>query len=319
MAWQDLLEKPDEQVVLPWTGGRTLGQDTRRWEIQGKLPREHGWYAFRITGRKAYLLSLSDPQPDVLKWPVKGYLVGDRIIPDGVQVGPQAKEHGLIDLSIRVHLLDEGLERFVRVSAGRAFEGGPLIYKGQDMPLGPEEEVSSAFLDQRPINAIKSVTPALHVAFHFEHWQRAEAARRRAELERLQREEEERRLQEERRQAIIKQLGDGAGRRAAAAVDFETAARSALAIGNAELLDARKGNRAEMIVKFRMDGRKFECVCCSRTLRIIDSGICLTAHYDDPDFEGGTKGDTWLTLESLPSVIREAIREDRLVVYRHVY
>jgi hypothetical protein len=53
-------------------------------------------------------------------------------------------------------------------------------------------------------------------------------------------------------------------------------------------------------------------------LRIIDSGICLTAHYDDPEFEAGTKGDGFFTLESLPSVIREAQRDGKLVVYRHV-
>jgi len=319
MGWQDLLEKGDEQVVLPWVGGRILCLDTRRWEIQGKLPREHGWYAFRITGRKAYLSAPSEPQQDALKWTTKGYLVGDRVIPDGVQVGPQARENGLIDLSLRVHLLDEGLDRFVRVVAGRAFEGGPLIYKNQDMPMGPEEEVLSAFLENRELDGVKNVTPALQVAFWFERWQKAEAARRREELEKLRREEEERRIKEERRQQIIKQLGDGAGRRAAAAVDFDSAAKAALAVGGAELLDAKRSvNRHEMVVRFRMDGRRFECVCDERTLRIVDSGICLTAHYDDPDFDGGTKGDTWFTLESLPSVIREAIREDKLVVYRRV-
>ena len=49
----------------------------------------------------------------------------------------------------------------------------------------------------------------------------------------------------------------------------------------------------------------------------VDAGICLTAHYDDPDFESGTRGDTLFTLESLPPVIREANGDGVLVVFRH--
>ena len=47
-------------------------------------------------------------------------------------------------------------------------------------------------------------------------------------------------------------------------------------------------------------------------MRIIDSGICLQDHNT------GEKGDTYFTLESLPAVIRQADREGKLVVYRHV-
>ena len=43
------------------------------------------------------------------------------------------------------------------------------------------------------------------------------------------------------------------------------------------------------------------------TLRIIDSGICL----------GHPPRDDLITLESLPSVIREAIDDDLLVILRH--
>jgi hypothetical protein len=72
-----------------------------------------------------------------------------------------------------------------------------------------------------------------------------------------------------------------------------------------------------MIVRFRFDNRRFECTCDEKTLRIIDSGICLTAHEDDREFEGGTRGDDFFVLESLPGVIKEAIEDHKLVVYRH--
>jgi len=208
----------------------------------------------------------------------------------------------------------------VRVSAGRIFEGGPLVYIGQEMPLGPESDVLNAYLDQtKSVDAIPGVTPALDAAFRMESYQRAEAEKRRLEEERRRREEDERRAQEERRRQLVEQLGDGAGRRAMAHVDFDQAARAALAVGGAELLDTRKATRrGERIVKFRLDRRRFECTCEEATLRIIDAGICLTAHYDDANFEGGTKGDTWFTLESLPGVIREAQAQGKLVVFRHV-
>ena len=71
------------------------------------------------------------------------------------------------------------------------------------------------------------------------------------------------------------------------------------------------------MVQFRHLNRRFECTCDRHTLRIIDSGICLTAHYDDDHFEEGTKGDTFFTLETLPNVIAEAERLGKLVVFRH--
>jgi hypothetical protein len=67
-----------------------------------------------------------------------------------------------------------------------------------------------------------------------------------------------------------------------------------------------------MVVRFRLLGRRFECTCDERTLRILDAGICLVDHAT------GERGDTRFTLESLPAVILEADRDDKLVVFRHV-
>ena len=87
-----------------------------------------------------------------------------------------------------------------------------------------------------------------------------------------------------------------------------------MAIGNAELLSWQAvtvDRHTEWIVRYRLDGRRFECVC-DANLRIVDSGICLT------DAATGIKGDTRFTLESLPAVVQQAIDDDVLVVYRHV-
>ena len=65
-------------------------------------------------------------------------------------------------------------------------------------------------------------------------------------------------------------------------------------------------------MSYHKEEEGFECVVNKRTLQIIDSGVCLT------DESTGVKGDTWLTLESLPGVIGEAMDLDKLVVWRRL-
>ena len=97
-----------------------------------------------------------------------------------------------------------------------------------------------------------------------------------------------------------------------AKVDFNEAARAALAVGGAELLDCKGSRRAqELTIRYRLDGRRFECVC-DANLHIVDAGICLVDHRT------GIKGDDRFTLESLPAVVRQAEREGVLVVFRNV-
>jgi hypothetical protein len=320
MGYRDLLQKEDERLVSPWIGGRSLHSGSRQWHIDGPLPKEHGWYTFVLLGRKARLGDDFDAAmaerpfelpPGSLQDEVQGYLVGDRIVLDGARVDPDPLN--IVKYSERVYLIDPGLDRFARIEAGRTHEDGPLVFAGQEMPLGPEDEVLNTYLDQKTsVSDIKNVSPALDAAFQMETWQRAEAERRRIELERLRQEEEERKIQEERRRGIAERLGTGAGRRAMAQIDFREAAQAALAVGGAEYLDHRASTRrGETVVRFRFINRRFECVC-DQNLHIVDAGICLTSH------DTGKKYDEYFTLESLPSVIQEAEDEGKLVVFRHV-
>jgi hypothetical protein len=310
MGWRDLLQTGDERVTLPWLGGRVLYSAAQRWSIEGRLPKEHGWHMFKIANREARAEGPADPRPDLLQHSVRGYLVGDRLVADDARVDPDPRR--IVEFSEKVFLLDEGIDRFARVRAGRISKEGPLVYQGLEMPLGQEDQVLEAFLDQKTSVAdLKNVPAALDAAFRMESWQRAEADRRRAELERLRREEEERRQKEERRKELVKKLGDGEGRREMALHDFDAAARAALAVGGAVFLDAKKLRHDEWAVRYRLDRQKLECVCDAR-LRIIDAGICLIDH------DSGEKGDTFFTLESLPAVVQQAQRERRLVIFRHV-
>jgi len=310
MGWRDLLKKT-ETVVLPWVGGWSLQSYERAWTLD-ELPPEHDWYKFELDGRKARLLRKEQPAFGAIKNAKSGYLVGDRLLPDDVIVLEDVK--AIVNYSDRVHLMEAGLDRFVRVSAGSTTWDGPLIYKSLDFPRGPEQEVLNAYLDQeKSIAHIKGVSPALDAAFRVETWRREEAERRRAELVRLAHEREEQKRKEEQRQEIVKQLGDAAGRRQMAQLDFGEAAKAALTVGGAQYLDHRKAHRlGEVLVRFRLDRRRFECTCDEHTLRIIDAGICLTSS------ETGEKGDDFFTLESLPAVIKQAEREGKLVVLRHL-
>ena len=53
-------------------------------------------------------------------------------------------------------------------------------------------------------------------------------------------------------------------------------------------------------VRYDLDGERFVSIVESGTLRVVDAGICLSGHDRD------------LTLESLPSAIREAARTRQL-------
>ena len=299
---------PKTTRVLPWVGGRTVCGATRVWKVSGHLPVEHGWFAFEIDGsRVAALVRPATPDhfgPDREPFEVlHGYLAGERLIIDNARVG--AHPDKFVEQTLPVHLVEPGLDRFARASVA-CLPSGALVYLWQELPHGPEGDALLAYQDRRAdLDGVTGVTPALDLAFRWLSYQRDVAERRAAERQRWL--EEERRREE-----ALRLVGTAIGRRALAPGDFTAAAKAALLVAGAEWLDDRVGHRrTERVVQFRTRRRRFECVVDALTLQVVDSGICLTDH-------AGTKGDTWLTLESLPSVIGEAIDTGRLTVYRHV-
>lgn len=315
--WQAYVQPPDAFVTLPWAGGRVLQSADRRWAIDGPLPPHTGWHTFKLAHRSVVFAHTAEPQPHLLREVVTGYLVGDRVVPHGRTVPTT-----IVDLpacSHRVHAIEPGLDRFVVIAAGAIAVGAPLFYIERTFGGPTDDDVLAAFLDRQPsIAHVKHVSPALEAAFRLETWHREDTERRRAEAEAaaaarvaVEQAAAAAAAVAVRRQALLAQTGSSIGRREIAAEDFQVAARAALRVGDAELIDVRQAPMArERIVRYRLDGGRYECVC-DLNLRIVDAGVCLTDH-------DGTKGDTWLTLESLPSVIREAVRLDKLVVFRHV-
>lgn len=306
MGWKELLADNASHLVMPWLGGKCIYRGGRTWRVFGPRPQEHGWYRWKLGGRRAIAEAAVEPDSDYGdEFPqLKGYLVGNRLIHYSCPSVPDPDD--IVKHTVSVHFVEPGLDRFTPVVVVVDPEDR-RIYKHEIFPLGPEDMVREAFIDKKEtVDDIPHVTPALDLAFRFATRQRQLLIERRAEIER-------KRAEERRREEAARNMGTGLGRRTLAATDFETAARAALAVGGAQLLDVRPGRTGrEMVVQYRIENRRMECVAERDTLRIVDSGICLTDH------RSGEKGDTYFVLESLPAVVRQAIREDVLVVYRHV-
>ena len=316
MGWRDLLNSGTERV-LPWFGFRRVLDSARSWTLPGALPPEHGWFRFSMTGARGAKLVSPELQPLDPVWAdpkciIKGYLVGDRFIYDTARAyDPDPTK--LISQTVPVFCVEPGLERFARVAVVLNREGH-LVYLNQEFPLGPEAEVIKAYQDHaKSLNKVANVTPALELAFRFVSYERTAQEERRYKMRLLREEEEKKRTERERLEKLMKDSGTAVGRRAIATKDFETAAREALRVSGAELLDTRRSaNKGEMVVQYRFEKRRFECVVEKATLRVVDAGVCLTDHRTEE------KGDRYFTLESLPGVIAEAMRLQKLVVWRHV-
>jgi len=303
------------EITAPWVGGRGFIYDGRTFGIKGPLPPEVGWHRFEIDGsRKCRWLGAGEEDWEFEQKAAKlyrGYMVGDRILTDGLSSKAIQSLFHLV--AVPAFFVPLGLPRFTRALVGESADKR-LLFIREEFPVGPENEVLEAFQDHKDdVLDIKNVTPALHLAFLFETRQRAEAEER----ERVRQEEirlaEVERVRLEQREELIRQVGTGDGRRELAAVDFGAAAKAALSLTGAELLDQRPSRVAnEMVVQFLYQTRRFECTVDKTTLRVIDSGICLT------DESSGERGDSYFTLESLPTVIGEAMRHGLLHVYRRV-
>jgi len=68
----------------------------------------------------------------------------------------------------------------------------------------------------------------------------------------------------------------------------------------------RRNGQRQAVVRYRLGGRRFECIIDTESLQIVDAGICLSG------------ADEELNLSSLPSAVREAIESGQLHVFRHI-
>ncbi|MBB4931738.1 hypothetical protein F4561_002558 [Lipingzhangella halophila] len=296
------------RVVLPYFGGPFVELEDRR--VRVAAPIAPGYWHFEVTGRSARALEPAEP-PDLSHLAaVRGHYVA------GYLVHSRAE---LLALPC-----EEEPPRFAPLVARRWPTGGALLPERVDFEGEAEELVRQAFEDRRPLNEVKGVPASLRAAYGYAVLRRAGE-----ELGVAVRPGEARH-----RAGGIADGGDPAARRVlrevaaerahreVASVAAETARRAgpnqwastsrsydraaaALHAAGASLLEARNLPDDLIEVRFRFDGERFAAVAQAATLQVVDAGICL---------EGS---DRELTLESLPSVIREAMGSGELYITRH--
>ena len=136
---------------------------------------------------------------------------------------------------------DVDLPKFTPIP-GRKWFDGHILYERPEFETEIETQVRDAFEEERSIDDIKGVTPALAHTFLLESTQRALAR----EAERRAREEVER----QKRAAELARWQE----------TLEGRISLALSHTGAELVNWRRNGQRQAVVRYRLGGRRFECV-----------------------------------------------------------
>jgi hypothetical protein len=334
-----------DEPVLPYFGGAYVQARDRRLRL--RLPgvlRAHdrpqlkpGFYRFAVAGRTARLLGPAESPPlDELK-AVRGHLLGTRLVLPSGEVEP-------------LYCLPEEVPPRCSPLRARRWPTGDLLFDQLEFESDAEELARRALQDGRPLAGIKGVPASLRAVFAYTLGERAAqrlhiavcplellpAVADIAEHGMPAAEQALLRLQEERRayaRAHQRELQEQAAAAVAAIeprrrppeprpsppplprpyrrpalvptdLTAEDRAEQALHAAGATLLEARGLARGQLEVTYRFHGQRFVSIVDAATLQVIDAGVCLAG------------ADRMVTLQSLPSVLKEAIETHRLVITR---
>ena len=329
MDYRKFLGKEEERV-LPYLGGAFLHAKDRRLRLAAE-PAAPGWYRFRIKGREATPLGPAEPDALDTLPAVRGHLVGERLVREG-------------SIAERVLFLPAEEPPQLSPCRARRWHSGELLFEMIDFESEAEEAVRRALEEDTALAPIKGVPATLRAAFAYAVFEaesrrigipavpaeqrphlakvaelgrpEAERALRALAAERVLAEREMRELHQRRdlvqraQQAVEEQQQRAAqhGRqRRGGEADAIARAELALDAAGARMRSARGLGNGNLEVIFTFMDERFISVVNTATLQVVDSGICL----------GHPPRDELVTLESLPSVIKEAIDTDRLVILRH--
>jgi hypothetical protein len=323
-----------ETLVLPYFGGASVDAEGRRLRVEHQGPEPApGWWRFEVRGRDARPLApAGDEEAAAVRdtWPpVRGHLVGAHLVQGGALAEP-------------VHFLPEEEAPALSVCRARRSWSTDLCFEMLDFDGEAEEQARRALEEGSPLRGVKGVAASLRAAFGMalmgetarragvpmaalevrQHMLRvadegaaaaaevvAALARERAENERRAAAERSRRDA----QMVASQVDEARrrARRDLGALDDHAARRligarveDALSAAGARYRNLRRLEAERFEVTFEFLGQRFITVVDGNTLGVIDAGICLSG------------SDREVTLESLPSVIREAVDTRRLVITR---
>lgn len=299
--------------VLPYFGGRRVQAPRRSYAINVEQP--PGWYRFELQGRLATPVDHAEP-PDLSGLvAVRGHYARGWLFSGGRAIEP-------------VDLVPAEEPPVLAPVVGRRWPSGHVVFESLELEGDAEDLARQALEQERGIDELEGVGASLRAAFGFALAARvadrletaispreamravlALASGGRARAEALLRElEEERRLERVRVDAWLASEGraplPAAPRRGEAERSFAERAERALDEAGAELSSWRSLGDGSMEVTYRFLGQRFISVVDERSLQVYDAGICLSG------------SDRMVTLESLPSVIREGYEDGVLNITR---
>jgi hypothetical protein len=319
-------------LVLPYFGGTRVDTKERRLQVDaGDQQLAPGWWRWKIDGRRA-VAKKPESSIDLSALPaVRGHYVSGWVVVDGKKLE-------------RIALpADDEPAPLSRVTARRWYSND-LIFDTTEFEDDAELAARTALEERRPLGDIKGVVPSLRAAFGYalgmavareldieatpreltahvvriadggrevvaaiftailgQRRREAEQARLRAEAEARRAEEEARAVQLVEAAKHARVLSRGKGRRH----DPESRADDVLDKAGARMLSARLVARGTQLdVTYEVDGTRIMSLVATDTLQVLDPGICLSGAH------------RVLTLDAMPSVVREAIEEDHLNITR---
>lgn len=311
MSWRKFVGEK-QSLVLPYFGGATVTAEGRRLRVPAEVPA--GWWRFDVTGRVATAAEPAEP-PDLSALSrERGHFARGWLFLGG------AREE-------RVRLLPAEEPPLLSPISTRRWHSGDLLFENLEFETEAEELARRALEERRPLAGVKGVGASLRAAYGFAlttivstelgiaisprelHGKALSLAERGTEaaVEQLRALEAERALERVRLEAWQRTRHHPAVtvQRRAAERSPEDRVFRALDVAGATLLSQRDLGNGSLEVTFSFWGERFISVVDARTLQVYDAGICLSGE------------DRLVTLESLPSVIREAIDTSRLVITRH--
>jgi hypothetical protein len=319
-------------VVLPYFGGTRVDSAERRLHVDaGDQQLAPGWWRWKIEGRRAVAKKPESPI-ELSKLPaVRGHYCLGWVVVDGKKL-----EHIALPP-------DDEPAPLSRVTARRWYSND-LIFDSTEFEDDAELAARTALEERRPLGDVKGVVPSLRAAFGYAlgmavarelgieatpreltaHVVRIadggrevvqaiftdllEQRRREAEEARRRAEEAVRRLEEAARAVALDEAAKrarvitrGKGRRH----DPEARADDVLEKAGARMLSARLVARGQQLdVVYEVDGTRIMSLVATDTFQVLDPGICLSGAH------------RVLTLDAMPSVVREAIEEEHLNITR---
>ncbi len=321
MDYKAFLSKVEE-LELPFFGGSRVDTKDRRLRVEheGEEPLASGWYRFKIDGRKA-IAKRPAKTGDLSALPaVRGHFVSGWIVVDGRHLHRMALP------------IDDEPEPLSRVVARRWYSGD-LLFDTTEFEDDAELTARRALEERQALGDTKGVVPSLRAAFGyavgmdvarelnihvtprelmshvvaiadtgravvvqmFEHL----LEQRRREIEAAPR-----RVEEASQVARLASVTRGA-RVIPRERDLVRRADDALEQAGARMLSARRVAGGDQLdVVYEVDGERIMSLVDAVSLQVLDPGICLSGAH------------RVLTLDAMPSVVREAIEEEHLNITR---